>query len=546
VVLTHLAEEERMIVELPRVYDWDALHTYWSHRPMTTASRLMEIASHLFPLAIRAWSIRSSSSLKEHHQQQLHELAVQLRQALETLGPAFQKAGQQLSIRPDLIPPIILYELQKLCDSVRPVPDDIMLIEMAQQLIGNPDPERLKDIFVEIPQRVASASLGQVYKAQLRPQAVEDEEDDHNPKYVAIKVQRPGMLEKFSLDLYILQRIGVLVDTWTSIWTQQPPFHRALYEYFAQGSYSELDYLNEAANQEEFRMEFAKRSHLPIHVPQVYSQYTTRTVLTTEWIDGIKLADASPQQIQTLIPVGIEIFLTQLLEIGRFHSDPHVGNLLVDSKTGQLVLLDYGLCATVQDHERRALSNAVLHLTTRDYQTLIHHDAKELGFLPADLDVTELEPIITKILTVGLQPEDESSAKNRNNFQNDPNQVSSSSSSSPNLLARRKRKLMEISNELNDIFFRYPFAVPPFFALVTRGLGLLEGIALTGDPNFDIFQATAPFARRRILMQALNGSSHRSTAVDGSDSRSHTGGIGILWYSFWRGLRHRHSSVRGR
>jgi predicted unusual protein kinase regulating ubiquinone biosynthesis (AarF/ABC1/UbiB family) len=58
---------------------------------------------------------------------------------------------------------------------------------------------------------------------------------------------------------------------------------------------------------------------------------------------------------------------------------------------------------------------------------------------------------------------------------------------------------VEISNELNEVFFRYPFSVPPFFALVTRGLGLLEGIALSGDPDFDIFQSSAPFARRQAI-----------------------------------------------
>lgn len=79
------------------------------------------------------------------------------------------------------------------------------------------------------------------------------------------------------------------------------------------------------------------------------------------------------------------------------------------------------------------------------------------------MDVSELKPILTKILDEGL-------------LQSGSN------------LHVRKRKLISISNELNEVFFRYPFSVPPFFALITRGLGLLEGIALTGDPDFDIFQ----------------------------------------------------------
>lgn len=87
--------------------------------------------------------------------------------------------------------------------------------------------------------------------------------------------------------------------------------------------------------------------------------------------------------------------------------------------------------------------------------TLIARDAKELGFLPHDMDVTELKPILKTILKEGL--------------------LESGSN-----LHDRKRRLMNISNELNEVFFQHPFSVPPFFALVTRGLGLLEGIALTG------------------------------------------------------------------
>merc|ERR1712232_1117954 len=91
-----------------------------------------------------------------------------------------------------------------------------------------------------------------------------------------------------------------------------------------------------------------------------------------------------------------------------------------------------------------------------------------------DLDATELKPVLTKILAEGLL---EAGSK----------------------LHNRKRKLMDISNELNEVFFRYPFTVPPFFALITRGLGLLEGIALSGDSDFDIFRAAGPYARKRAI-----------------------------------------------
>lgn len=120
-----------------------------------------------------------------------------------------------------------------------------------------------------------------------------------------------------------------------------------------------------------------------------------------------------------------------------------------------LALLDFGLIADVDENARNSMTNAIVNLLQGDYDTLIAHDAKQLGFLPRDMDVTPLKPVLKTILKTGL--------------------VDSGSN-----LHDRKRNLMAISNELNEVFFEHPFSVPPFFALVTRGLGLLEGIALSG------------------------------------------------------------------
>jgi aarF domain-containing kinase len=136
---------------------------------------------------------------------------------------------------------------------------------------------------------------------------------------VAVKVQKPDMRKSFSLDLYILQHIGVIVDAFTSIFTNQPPFHRALYESFASGSYTELDYVREAANQIRFQKELLERG-CAVVIPDVYTEYTTEKMMTSQWIDGVKLADAPKEKIRELIPVGVELFLTQLLDIGAFHA----------------------------------------------------------------------------------------------------------------------------------------------------------------------------------------------------------------------------------
>ena len=219
-------------------------------------------------------------------------------------------------------------------------------------------------------------------------------------------------------------------------------------------------------------------------------------------MDGVKLSSCPPSVINRLIPVGVELFLTQLLDIGKFHSDPHPGNLLVvtgEDGEPSLSLIDFGLCADVDDRERRAMTGAIVNLLRGDYELLIRRDAKELGFLDMAYDTREIEPLLTKVLRDGL-------------LEGGSN------------LRKRKDKLKAISGELNEIFFKYEFSVPPFFALVTRGLGLLEGIALKGDeevsgggvgggrpgegstweetdtflpPQFDIFKAAMPYAKRR-------------------------------------------------
>jgi predicted unusual protein kinase regulating ubiquinone biosynthesis (AarF/ABC1/UbiB family) len=160
----------------------------------------------------------------------------------------------------------------------------------------------------------------------------------------------------------------------------------------------------------------------------------------------------------------------------------------VTEDKGILCLIDFGLCVTVDAKERQAMTKALINLLYRDFDALVTYDTKELGFLPEDFDTEPLKPILVKVLTGGFLE----AGSNMDN---------------------RKRKLTEISSELNEIFFQYPFQVPPFFALVTRGLGLLEGIALSGNPDFDIFKASMPFiASKRAISLIYSGATATATA----------------------------------
>lgn len=521
----HQTKSQAQLLVLPKDYNRDALMTYWNNRPISVIHRIFTIFHQVLPFALSYtrdfYILPYLSLISSSHQQNKEEMqtmyAKELRNILTSLGPAFVKLGQQLSIRPDLLPANVLFELQLLCDQVTPISDDVaksVLVKEFQGKIqilnenensnekenGNDTMSRLINhndenvIWIKDFKLVASASLGQVYKATRLIRNNNSSTEAHQEE-IAIKIQRPEMKEKVSLDLYLLNNYGQLLDYIFDKITNQIPFHESFINCFAHGSYNELDYIKEAGNQNYLKKELAKRGITSdvVYIPNVYNDMTSEKVITMDWVDGIKLANAQIEDVEKLIPVGVELFLTQLLDIGFFHSDPHPGNLYVIHKKAKssyyydgsssnpnaapkpiLCLLDFGLCAQIDSKSRLAMTTAIVHLLNGDYDTLINKDAKQLGFLPHDLDIsnTDIHPILTKILKEGL-------LESKSN------------------LVERKRNLMSISNELNRVFFEYPFSVPPFFALITRGLGLLEGIALSGDPNFDIFQASYPYASKR-------------------------------------------------
>jgi aarF domain-containing kinase len=111
--------------------------------------------------------------------------------------------------------------------------------------------------------------------------------------------------------MYILRRFAGFYDVLTGLLIRQPPYHVAIVNAFAGASYVELDYEHEGANQQRFRDAFAARGCY-VKVPEVHWSATARKVLTSEWVDGVQLAQSPPAVINKLVPVGVECFLTQV------------------------------------------------------------------------------------------------------------------------------------------------------------------------------------------------------------------------------------------
>jgi len=456
--------------DLPMDYNINAMQHFFNNRPMDVMQRTFQILYETVPYFSRLliWEHLIRRKIKTHEGLQ-KKYAVELREMLTRLGPCFIKLGQAVSIRPDILPSSFLFELQKLCDAVPSFPTKDA-IEVIESELG----VKVSDIFegLDVDKGpIASASLGQVYKVKLVD----------NGSVVAVKVQRPDMHHYVLRDIYIMRFIARTTQWIKTTLTYQRPFDVALLDTFARATLKELDYVNEASNQTRCKKELEPRLKDKIYIPNVYEKYTTRKVLVSEWIEGAQLAKSAPDVINRLIPVGVECFLIQLLETGFFHADPHPGNLLV-TPDGKLALIDFGLMADVPIQDTRTMTKTIVHLMQGDVPGLVQ-DAIELGFLPENVDKESLTPTLQKVFdSAQLALTDQ--VKQGLTFK---------------AIQGRRKQFWAVSFDLNKIFYLYPFLVPEYFALITRAMIVLEGIAVTGDPDFDLFKSAYPYSLKRAV-----------------------------------------------
>ncbi|MGB7563844.1 MAG: AarF/ABC1/UbiB kinase family protein [Prochlorococcaceae cyanobacterium] len=371
---------------------------------------------------------------------------------LVQLGPAFIKAGQALSTRPDVVPPVLLEELAQLQDQL-PGFDSALAMACIEEDLGQP----VEAIYEQLDREpISAASLGQVHKGMLKGGAP-----------VAVKVQRPGLREQITLDLYIVRLIAAWINRNVGLIRSDLV---ALIDELGQRVFEEMDYLNEAANAERFA---ALHRHNPrIAVPAIHHGATSRRVLTMDWIEGVKLTNLEAVKAlgfdpDDMVQVGVNCSLQQLLEHGFFHADPHPGNLLALAD-GRLAYLDFGMMSEVSRTSRTGLIQAVVHLVNRNFSAL-SHDFVQLGFLAETVDLEPIVPAFEKVFGQAIEQ-----GVSRMDFK-------------------------AVTDDLSGVMYRFPFQVPPYYALIIRSLVTLEGIALSVDPNFKILGAAYPYFARRLM-----------------------------------------------
>jgi len=435
--------------QLPLYYDPILLKQFFDKRPDAVIKRVLQISTVGFGYIANAVLDKIFQRTKNNPDLEVQRVA-ELRDIITSLGPFFIKIGQALSIRPDVLSPRAMVELQKLCDKV-PSYDSVTAFKTIESELGLTMEELFDDITAE---PVAAASLGQVYKAKLKS----------NGDIVAVKVQRPFVLETVSLDLYLVRQIGLFARNFPYLADRLDVVE--LLDEFAFRFYQELDYDIECDNGIRIKEQMSVLDMVVI--PKNYPEFTARRVHVAEWIDGEKLSQSTADDVGALVNLGVITYLTQLLEFGFFHADPHPGNMM-RTTDGKLAILDFGLMTEVTDNQKYGMIEAIAHLINRDYSE-IGQDFINLDFIPQNTDVRPIVPALTKVFDVALAGGGAKSI----NFQ-------------------------ELAADLAQITFEYPFRIPPYFALVIRAISVLEGIALVGNPDFAIIDEAYPYIAKRLM-----------------------------------------------
>lgn len=465
---------------LPLTYDKDLIEAYWRRERGALNERWSYFLGKAVPFLTRLVTLFiSEGKIDERY---VPELSRRARLDLQDLGPTFIKLGQMMSVRPDVLPQTTLDELQSLQDSVIGF-DTSIAIQQIEDELGGP----LGQFFSSISEEpVAAASLAQVYLATLASTG----------ERVAVKVQRPAVLSTVSKDLYVLRRAAEVFQGLVERFApQQRTNYVALLNEWAIGFYTELDFANEARNQKRLRDSLIDKGIQGITVPKVYEELCTRRVLVSEWMDGKKLSDCPPEEIMVVTAIAQEAFLTQLFELGFFHADPHPGNIMkLNNPTAEghtVALLDCGLMATIDREDQDHMISAVIHLANKDYASLVD-DFIRLNILPTDCDRASIIPLMDKALSPyvkgGGAKKYEEELKRLYGMEDD-----NMSSQVGGFQAMTQDAL----TVLNDI----PFSIPPYFAILGRAIVTLEGIALTGNPNYGIIMESYPFIARKLLAE---------------------------------------------
>lgn len=379
-----------------------------------------------------------------------------IRLVLEELGPTFVKLGQTFSNREDLLPPELIQELQKLQDRVE-------VVEMnVEEILENEFNISVKEHFSEIISKpLATASIAQVYKATL----ISGEE-------VILKIKKPDVLSVIEDDLLLIKDLVKLISNYSEI-ASKLNLKQAIAT-FEKSLLEEVSLVNERNNIKQFSLNF--KNNKETYVPIVYDEFSNNNVLCMEFIEGIKVTDKTELLNNNIDPikiseVGLRLFVSQILDYGFFHADPHAGNILV-KKDGRVVFIDFGAVGKIQPNDKEILESLIVAFVAKNSNKIV----RSLKKMAMSYEI----------------PDDRK-------FENDVNEVL-------NFVHSTSLKDIDphiIINKMKDVLKDNRLYMPDYFYLLFKGIGLIEGVGRTINPDLDIVKSLHPYTKK-ILTKKIS------------------------------------------
>lgn len=391
---------------------------------------------------------------------QLHNKWEKLRLVCEELGPSFVKFGQILSNRPDLLPIELVKEFEKLQDRVPPVPAN-----EARNVLESELKKSVEVLFASFePEPFASASIAQVHKAVLK-----------TGEKVAVKIQRPNIQEIIVEDIRVMYTLaGIFERRIPSLKAFDP---QGLVRHFEESILYELDFIHESINLQRFYSNLEEdKKNGGVRCPKVHQNFTTKKVLTMEFVNGIKISDYKKlkesghdrKKIAEQLAVS---YIKQVFEYGFFHADLHPGNILV-MPSGQLCLLDFGLMGSIMPRDIEMFGRLFVAVKDKDIKLIIRSLQQMSGEF-AVKDMRHLEYTINEFVQ------------------------------SYNATTVHSNEMSHVLLELRDIIVDHGLSFPSHFFLLARSMVTLEGVVHSMDPDLDLMGLARPYMRR-IVARKLN------------------------------------------
>ncbi len=393
--------------------------------------------------------------------------ARELRLAFEDLGPAFVKVGQLISVRPDVFSPELVFEMEKLLDAVPPAPFEAVR-DVILRGLGH-SPEELFDAFDREP--LASASIAQVHRAKLKESA--------RPVWgpglpagssVVVKVVRPNAERLILSDLRVAER---LIERWVPRRVLRSIDLAALLAEFARSLHRELDLRNEARVADRFGFDF--RDDSMVVAPRAVWRLTSRRVLTMEQVEGWRLTEMDDARragvdAHALAVHGAEVYMRQVLELGRYHADLHPANLFLTPE-GRIAYLDFGIVGTLNLEERFAVAQVLAATTYGDAERALKYSAR-LGLVVPEGVEPALRADVASLLAETMG-------------------------------GGRRSDVKAFALGFLSLLRRHGVPLPVGYGLLIKSLVTVEGVSRALCPDIDIAVAARPFATRCVARSTM-------------------------------------------